>query len=135
LKLRPHLTFSGNCREAFEVYERVLGGKVLSMLSWGDSPAAEQVPVEWREKIVHATLVFGSSELAGADVAEGQYERPQGFAVLVSVATEAEGKRIFDELAQRGRIQMPFQKTFWSSGFGVLVDRFGTPWEVTVEQA
>jgi PhnB protein len=133
MKLRPHLTFCGNCEEAFKVYERILGGKITAMLPWGRSPAATEVPEDWRGKIVHATLTFGGAELAGADVPPNQYERPQGFAVLLSVTPHAAGKRIFDELAAGGRVQMPFQKTFWSSGFGVLVDRFGTPWEVTVE--
>jgi len=134
MKLRLHLTFPGNCEEAFEAYARILGAKVTLMLPWGQSPAATDVPEDWRGKIVHATLALGDSELAGADLPPDQYERPQGFTVLVSVAVYADGKRIFDELAAGGRVQMPFQKTFWSSGFGVLIDRFGTPWEVTVDQ-
>lgn len=133
MKLRPHLHFRGNCEEALTHYQRTLGGKIVSMLPYGRSPASADVPKDWQEKIVHATLTFGESELAGADVRPEQYERPQGFSLLVSVPDEREGRRIFDALAEGGRVTFPFGKTFWSPGFGVLVDRFDVPWEVSVD--
>ena len=129
-----HLVFGGQCEAAFRFYERVLGGQ-LTMLTYGDSPAAQTVPPEWRGKIVHATLSLGGRSLAGADVLPEQYERPRGFYVLLNPPTPAEAERIFTALAENGSVKMPLQKTFWTPSFGVLVDQFGTPWELSAEAA
>jgi PhnB protein len=133
MKVSTHLQFRGQCEAAFKFYERVLGGNAF-LMTHAQSPTAAEVPPDWREKILHATLPLGDTELAGADVRPAQYRRPQGFSVLLSVSNHGEGERIFAALAAGGEIHFPFQKTFWSSGFGVLVDQFGTPWEVTVGQ-
>lgn len=135
MDMTPHLTFAGQCEEAFQFYERCLGGKIVTMLAYGDSPAAEEVPLEWRDKIVHATLVLDDKVLAGADVLPEQYERPQGFYVLLSVPDPASAERIFEVLSEAGVVRMAIQKTFWSRCFGVVVDRFGIPWEISCEQA
>ena len=125
--------FDGQCRAAFTRYHHVLGGD-LRMLSFGDSPMAEEVEGKWHERIVHATLQIGDCEIAGADVSPQDYVTPQGFSVLLSFEDSEQGERIFNELAVGGEIRFPFQRTFWSSGFGVLVDEFGIPWEVSCSQ-
>ena len=80
-----HLVFGGQCEAAFQFYERTLGGKIVSTLTYGNSAMAEQVPPEWRGKIVHANFSVGATVLAGADVLPEQYVKPQGFYVLLSV--------------------------------------------------
>ncbi len=135
MKLTPHLAFGGQCEGAFKFYERCLGGKILTMLTYGDSPMAEQVPPEWRGKILHATLTAGDSTLVGADVLPEQYERPKGFHVLLGIDDPAEAERIYQALVENGSAQMPLQQTFWAVRFGVLVDQFGVSWEINCEQA
>ena len=125
-----HLVFAGNCEEAFRFYERVLGGKIVGMLAYSASPAAAEVPAEWREKIVHATVLIGGKQLSGADVVPEQYVAPQGFFLLIDAAGAAEAERTFAALAEGGAVRMPLQKTFWSPAFGVVVDRYGVPWEI-----
>ncbi|HYT74283.1 MAG TPA: VOC family protein [Vicinamibacterales bacterium] len=71
----------------------------------------------------------------GSDAPPDHYEPPQGTHVSISVPSEAEAGRIFQALEERGTVTMPFQKTFWSPAFGMLVDRFGIPWIVNTEQA
>jgi len=105
------------------------------MLTYGNSPLAEQVPLEWRSKIIHASLNVAGGALTGADVLPEQYQRPQGFYVLLGVDEPAEAERIFASLAEGGAVGMPIQQTFWSVRFGVVVDRFGIPWEVSCGQA
>jgi PhnB protein len=132
MRLEPHLTFRGDCEEAFRFYERLFGGNLM-LLSYGSSPAASSVPEAWRSKIVHATLALSDgNRLLGADVLPEQFERPQGFYVLAAARDGAEAQRVFDALADGGSVRMPLQKTFWSPSFGAVVDRFGTPWEITV---
>lgn len=133
-KVSIHLLFSGQCESAFRFYEQSIGGDNLTMLTYGDSPTAEQVPLEWRDKIVHATLAVGDTVLAGADVLPAQYERPQGFYILLEIANPREAARVFRSLGEGGEVRMPLQKTFWSEAFGVLTDQFGVSWEINCGQ-
>ena len=130
MKLSVHLTFCGECEVAFLFYAQCLGGRIVTMLPYGQSPLASQVPEELHRKILHASLVAGDLELAGADVAPGDFERPQGFFTLLEVPGVAEAERIFEALAEGGMVRLALQKTFWAERFGVLVDRFGIPWEI-----
>jgi PhnB protein len=105
------------------------------MLPYGNSPMAEQVPPDWRDKIVHANFAMGVTVLAGADVLPERYVKPQGFYVLLGVDDPLDAERIFSALAENGEVHMAIQKTFWSARFGVLTDQFGIPWEINCEQA
>jgi PhnB protein len=135
MELSPYLNFNGNCAEAFKFYERVLGGKIVMMQTHGESPMKDQVPANWRDKVLHVRLVVGDDALMGSDAPPEHYAPPQGIHVSISVASPSEGERIFNALAENGKVSMPFQKTFWSPGFGMAVDRFGIPWLVNSEQA
>jgi len=105
------------------------------MLKYGASPMANQVEQRWHDRIVHATLCLGELELTGVDVLPQDYRKPQGFFVTLTVSETADAKRIFSLLSGGGEIHLPFQQTFWSVGFGVLVDRFGIPWEINSAHA
>jgi PhnB protein len=133
MRVEPHLTFRGDCEQAFRFYERLFGGRLVVM-SYGSSPAASTVPEGWRSKVVHATLTLpDGNALLGADVLPEQFERPQGMYVFLALRDASEAERVFAALADGGSVRMPLQKTFWSPSFGAVVDRFGTPWEITVE--
>ena len=135
MQLNPYLVFNGQCEAAFNFYKQCLGGKIQTMMTWGDSPMADQVPAEWRDRIIHATLIVGESALGGSDAPPDRYEKPRGLSVTIQLKEPAEANRIFNQLAENGVVQMPLQKTFWSPGFGMCVDRFGIPWMVNCEQA
>jgi PhnB protein len=135
VRISPHLCFDGQCEEAFELYHKILGGRIATMLTYGASPIAAQTPSELHGRIVHATLEFEGIELTGVDIPSNQYQRPQGFFVLLTTAEPLDATRIFQALSEGGTIIMPYQATFWSAGFGVLVDRFHIPWEVNLAQS
>jgi PhnB protein len=135
MKLNPYLNFNGQCEAAFKFYEQVLGGKVTFMMTWGEMPGADQFPAESHKLIMHATLSVGEEVLMGADSPDGRYQPPKGITVSLHLNDIAEGERIFNALAEDGNVQMPFQQTFWSPGFGMCVDQFGIPWMVNCEQA
>ena len=130
MHISPHLCFDGQCREAIERYQRILGGTIETMLTYGESPMASSTDPRWHDRIVHASLLLGAIELTGVDMIPGAYHRPQGFFVTLTVNGVARAQDIFKSLGERGAIQVPFEKTFWSPGFGVLVDRFSIPWEI-----
>lgn len=134
MKINPYLAFDGRCREAFEFYERTFGGQIVFMQKIGDSPMASSTPPEAHDRVMHVTLQVGDQVLQGADAPPGQFTAPAGFCVAIHFGDAAEGERVFNTLAQNGRVQMPFQPTFWAKGFGALVDRFGTPWIVNAGQ-
>jgi PhnB protein len=134
MQLSPYLNFDGQCASAFKFYEECLGGKIVMMQTFGESPAKDQTAADWQDKVVHVRLEVGGWALMGSDAPPPHYAAPQGMQVSVSVASPAEAERLFNRLAEHGKVTMPYQKTFWSSGFGMAVDRFGIPWMVNCEQ-
>ena len=135
MELNPYLTFNGRCEAAFKFYEKSLGGKIEMMFTHGQSPTADQVPPDWRDKVMHARMTVGGKVLMGSDAPPDRYEKPQGFSVSLSVTDPAEAERLFKALAENATIVMPIQQTFWATRFGMLVDQFGIPWMINCEQA
>jgi PhnB protein len=134
MQLNPYLTFNSQCEAAFKFYEQCLGGKIEMMMPHAGTPAEEHVPVEWRNKIMHARLAVGDGVLMGSDALPDHYEKPRGFSVSLQIKDPAQAERVFHELAEGGAVQMPIQPTFWAERFGMLVDRFGIPWMVNCDK-
>ena len=95
---------------------------------------AQQVAPEWRSKFIHVRLAVGDGILMGSDAPPDQYQEPQGFSVSLGVRDPAEADHIFNALAEKGKVQMPIQKTFWAIRFGMVIDQFGIPWMINCEQ-
>ena len=138
MQVQPYLFFSGNCEEALEFYKKALGAEVQVMMRYKESPEpppADKVPANWGDKIMHARLSIGDQVLMASDApADRSDGTMKGFSASLNVDSAAEAERIFQALAQGGTVKMPIQQTFWAIRFGMLVDRFGTPWMVNCEQ-
>jgi PhnB protein len=134
MKITPYLSFDGDCAQALPFYADVFGGRVEFMQTYGESPMSDQVPGEWRGRIMHGTMVAPGLTLMAADAPPGQYAKPQGIQLSVHVDHSKEAERIFDRLAESGEATMPLEKTFWADRFGMLVDRYGIPWMVNCHQ-
>ena len=135
MRLNPYLNFNGQCEAAFKFYERCLGGKIVAMIPHAGTPSEEYAPPEWRDKILHASLVGGDTMLMGSDAPPDHYETPKGSSVAIQIADPAEAERVFHALAENGIVQAPIQQTFWAARFGMLVDQFGIPWMINWEGA
>ncbi len=133
MQLNPYVNFNGQCEAAFKFYEKVLGGKITFSMTWGEMPGAEQFPAESHKLIMHSTLSLGDKLLMGADAPPGRYQEPKGMNLSLHFKDKAEAERIFKALAEGGSVTMPFEKTFWSPGFGMCVDKFGVPWMINTE--
>jgi PhnB protein len=133
MRLNTYLHFNGQCEAAFKFYAQLLGGKIDFMMPFAGSPAEGQVPPEFRNKILHATLRIGDAVLMASDAPPGRFSQPQGFSVSLHVKDPTDAERIFHALAEGGKINMPLQQTFWAVRFGMLVDRFGIPWMINCE--
>ena len=130
IKLSWNLSFNGQCEEAFKFYEKSLGGKINIMMTWGDSPMAKDVPSDWANKITHASMTIDGQELTGGDSPGEHYQKPRGFSIILNMTDTKDADRIFKVLAEKGEIKMPLEETFWAARFGMLTDRFGTPWMI-----
>lgn len=135
MQLNPYLHFNGQCETAFKFYEKALGGKIDAIMTFGESPMADQALPEWRNKVVHARMTVNGQVLMGSDAPPNRYKEPQGFSLSIGIKDPAEAERLFNALAQDGKVEMPLQQTFWALRFGMLVDRFGIPWMVNCEAA
>lgn len=133
MPLNPYLNFNGQCEAAFNLYEKVLGGKIEFKMTHGESPMADKVSADWQKKIMHATLRVGDNVLMGSDAPPQYYQKPQGFSVSYSAKKPEDAERIFKALSEKGSVQMPLQQTFWAKRFGMFTDQFGIPWMINCE--
>ena len=133
MQMNPYLTFNGQCEAAFKFYEKCLGGKIEAMLPHKGTPAEAHTPPEWHDKIMHARLNVYGEVLMGSDAPPDHYKEPKGFSVSLQLKDPAESERIFNALAEGGKVGMPLQQTFWATRFGMLVDRFGIPWMINCD--
>jgi PhnB protein len=127
--LETYLNFNGNCAEAMRFYERTLGGKIEMMMTFAQTPDAGQYPPEARDQIMHSSLLIDGHRLMASDAMPGQARTGMhGFSLSLGYNTADEAKKAFDALSAGGQVTMPMAETFWAQTFGMLVDRFGTPW-------
>ena len=134
MAIEPYLFFNGRCEDAIEFYKKALGAEVLMLMRYKDSPEPPppgMVPPNWDNKIMHASLRIGNATVMTSDgCSEGTSF--QGFSLSLSLANEAEAEHAFTALSDGGEVRMPLTKTFWSPCFGMLGDRFGVGWMVSV---
>jgi PhnB protein len=130
-QIDAYLNFDGTCAAAMRFYEKTLGGTLEVLMTHATSPLADQTPPGSGDRILHARLVLEGRALMASDTPAGQpFEGMHGFALSLNYTDLAKARRVFDALAEGGRVTLPLQKVFWAEAFGMLVDRFGTPWMV-----
>ncbi len=131
----PYLTFDGTTKEAFAFYAKVLGGKLEFSQTFGESPMKDEIPAEYRDRIMHATLRLPDGPLMASDAGPwAPFDGPmRSCSLSLQFKDVDEAREIFEALAEGGTVTMPFAKTFWAAGFGMLKDRFGVAWMVNVE--
>ncbi len=133
MKVQAYVTFGGRCEEALEFYKRSIGAEVTSLLRWKESPDADMKgPPGYEEKIMNAAFRIGETELMADDGMGERNAEFKGMTLAIEMGDDAEAKRVFTALGEGGSVTMPLMKTFWTSSFGMLTDKFGVPWMVNV---
>jgi PhnB protein len=133
--VQPYVFFNGRCQEALDYYTDKLGAQVTFKMLFKDAPPDANNPPrpELADKIMHANVQLGSSTWMASDgncdPAAGPFN---GFSLSLTVEDGASAEKYFNALADGGQVVMPFAQTFWSKGFGMVVDRFGMMWMVTL---
>ena len=134
MKIVTSLSFRGQCREAFEFYAGVLGGRITAAFPYADGPADMPVGDQYKDWLMHCWLEIGDQAIMGADMDVDwapNIDKPKnGFDISLHTDDAAEARRWYDALVAGGQPTMPFAETFWSPGYGGLIDRFGVPWMV-----
>jgi PhnB protein len=135
MHIEPYLFFEGRCAEAVEFYRDALGAEVTMLMRYKDSPEPAppgKLPPGSEDKVMHASLRIGDTTVMASD---GLCQGPpsfQGFSLSITVPDETRADKMFAALADRGQVQMPLGKTFWSPRFGMVTDRFGVGWMINV---
>ncbi len=133
MTFHAYLFFSdGKCKEAMTRYQEVFGGE-LQVMTFGElPPGAESMPGADPDQVMHASLTVGDGMLMGSDDPTGDGGARLGIAVSYSAPDIETGRQALDALSEGGEVQMPWEATFWSPGFGACVDRWGVSWMVDV---
>jgi PhnB protein len=134
MDIQPYLSFEGRCDEAIEFYKKAIGAKVDMLMRFKESPDQSMVTPESKEKVMHAALRAGDAQLLMSDGRCTGSANFNGIALALSAASDADAERIFNALADGGKVNMPLTKTFFSSKFGMVADKFGVGWMVMVAQ-
>jgi PhnB protein len=133
--VQPYLFLNGRCEEALKFYGDKLGAQVVLQMRFKDAPPNAERPVKpgTEDKIMHATLRIGTTELMASDGdCDASGSKHSGYSLSLTADDAASGEKLFNALSDGGQVMLPWQATFWSKGFGMLVDRFGVMWMVTI---
>lgn len=136
MKVQPYLSFDGRCEEAVEFYRSALGAEVVMLMRFKDMPdpaERRKIPHGTENKVMHACFRIGETEVMASDGQSSGQPSFKGITLSIAVGNDAEADRVFANLADGGQVQVPLTKTFFSSRFGILADRFGVPWMIVVQ--
>ncbi len=133
-QFEPYLSFDGTCAEAMAFYEKTLGGKVEMMMTYGEAPPMPGQPAltgDAAKRVMHASMTLDDHRIMASDMPPGMpFEPMKGITVSLAYKTAEEGRKVFEALSAGGTVRMAYGKVFWADGFGICVDKFGTPWMV-----
>ena len=139
MQVQPYLFFGGRCEEAIEFYKKALNAEVTRLLRFKDSPQPAggdcKPPPGSENKIMHAALRIGDTTVMASDgEAKGKPDF-KGFSLSLTAINDTQAQKLLAALSDGGRVEIPLTKTFFSSNFGMVVDRFGVTWMIVAGAA
>ena len=134
MKAVPYIHFGGQCRDAFAFYADALRGKVTMTMTYAEAPVPTHIAEEHKGLVMHSCLSLDGEVIMGSDTPPGLFEGNKGFSISLHPKDAAEADRIYAALVEGGSIRMPLQETFWAHRFGMVTDRFGTPWMISCDK-
>ncbi len=133
MSVLPYLRFPGTCEAAMTFYASVFGTEIDMMMKATEMPDFT-APTGMENQIAHASMKFAGGEIYASDAFEPGAGTMAGCSIMVTMPDTGAGKATFEKLAEGGQVQMPYQATFWSPGFGTLIDQFGVHWMVSTDE-
>jgi len=134
MQVQPYLFFDGRCEQALDFYRKSLGAKVEFLTRYKDNPEPKYNPPNSDDKVMHACLRIGDTQVMASDGNCTGKPSFQGFSLTINAASPAEAEQRFNALAEGGQVQMPLNETFFAKSFGMVADRFGVSWMVLAGQ-
>jgi PhnB protein len=132
MNVQSYLVFEGRCEEAIEFYKKAVGAEVLMLSRFKDAPKEMQCSPGSENKVMHACLQIGDTQVMASDGRNRGEAKFEGFSLCLNAANEAEANKLFTALSESGEVTMPQSKTFFAKSFGMVKDRFGVHWMVIV---
>ena len=132
MQVQPYLCFEGRCEEAVEFYRKALGAEITMLMRVKESPDPGMCAPGAEDKVMHMCFRIGDTTLLASDGRCTGQPNFQGISLSLTAPSDAEAERLFASLADGGQVRMPMTKTFFSSRFGMVADRFGVPWMIVV---
>jgi PhnB protein len=132
MQVQTYLSFDGRAEEAIEFYKKTLGAEVKMLMRWKDSPDKSMCMPGAENKVMHAYLNIGETGVMVSDGRNTGQPNFAGFNLSIDTKTKAEADKLFNALAEGGKVTMPQSKTFFSERFGMLTDKFGVNWMILV---
>ena len=133
MKLNTYLNYGGNCGDAFQFYEKEMGGKIHMLMTHGQSPAPGAAP-EMKDKVLYASITIADTNIMASDIPADRFQPMRSVYLCLGVDSDAEAERIYALLSNDGQVYMPIQETFFATLFAQLRDRFGTSWMIIHEK-
>jgi PhnB protein len=134
MQLEPYLFFDGKCEEALTFYKNVFGGTVEGISRWSEMPkdaGGPPVTPETANRVMHATFKSPGVSFMASDASPGKVYGEGPISLSVATSDLAEAERVFNGLANGGKVEMPMADTFWGAKFGMLSDKYGIDWMVS----
>jgi PhnB protein len=135
MQIQPYLFFEGRCDEAIEFYHKALGAEIMTLMRYKDSPEPAKpgmLPPGTDNKVMHSSFKIGDTTVMASDGRCSGKPEFKGVSLTLTVSGESEAERLFSALGEGGQVRMPLSKTFFSSRFGMVADRFGVSWMIIV---
>lgn len=130
--VNTYLNFKGNTEEAFNFYKSVFGGEFMNVTRFGNTPEADKVPEEDKNKIMHIALPLSNgSVLMATDALESMGHKltpGNNYSICISTESKEETDKLFAGLSAGGKVEMPPMQMFWGAYFGMFTDKFGIQW-------
>ena len=130
----PYLHFQGQAAEALAFYAEVFGGTDLQVMRYADAPGLPDAMKS--DRLIHGQITIGDGTLMASDFPEGAGGDVQkAVSVMQSAPDVATARAWFEALARDGDVITPFGPAFFSPGFGMVRDTFGTHWMIAANPA
>jgi PhnB protein len=132
VEVSPYIFFDGDCEAALKFYSDVFGGEIVELSRVGDTPMAEKMPQDQRNRVMHATFKGPGINFMASDGTTGESRTKERISLAIGTSNVGDGERIFKQLSEGGDVTMPLEDQFWGAKFGQVTDRFGIDWMMNI---
>ncbi len=130
MNVQPYLSFEGRAQEAIDFYKKALGAEVEAIMQFKDAPPDMQANMPNKDKVMHSAFKVGDTTIMATDGQCSGKAEFSGITLTIQANSDAEAEKLFNALAQGGKVNMPMSETFFATRFGMVADKFGVGWMV-----